>query len=47
MRASIGSGISMSFQNIVRLEATYSVPILLSSNDRLKDFQLGVGLSIN
>lgn len=47
MRASIGSGISMSFQNLLRLEATYSVPILSSQNDRLKDFQLGVGLSIN
>lgn len=47
MRASIGSGISFCFQNSIRLEATYSIPVYATKSDRFKAFQLGVGLSIN
>jgi hypothetical protein len=46
-RASIGTGLSVTFSQMVRVEMTYSVPLLRSNQDQLKAFQLGVGLSIN
>ena len=46
-RASMGSGLSFSMQNLIRIEATYSIPILAAPTDTLKGFQFGVGFSIN
>jgi outer membrane protein assembly factor BamA len=46
VRVSAGCGLSYSF-GPARLEATYSLPIRHSEHDRMKSFQLGIGLSIN
>jgi outer membrane protein assembly factor BamA len=48
LRGSIGSGFSISLQNVLRLELTYSMPFLSSPSDQTKKgFQLGFGMSIN
>jgi hypothetical protein len=47
MRAAVGTGLSISFNNMIRLETTYSIPIMKAESDDIKAFQLGVGLSIN
>ena len=47
LRASIGTGLSITLNPNIRLEATYSVPLLKASHDVIKPFQLGVGVSIN
>lgn len=46
-RASVGTGLSISFSKMIRVEMTYSMPLLKNSQDQVKPFQLGVGLSIN
>lgn len=47
MRASVGAGLSMHLGNSVRVEGTYSFPVLKAAHDTPAAFQLGVGLSIN
>lgn len=46
-RISMGCGAVIPVANVARLEMTYSVPLLKSSDDVLKPFQFGVGLTIN
>jgi hypothetical protein len=43
-RASIGTGLSVKFSQLVRVEMTYIVPLSRSNQDHLKAFQLDVGL---
>lgn len=47
VRASIGAGVSLTLSPAIKLEVTYSIPILKSSHDITKPFQLGVGLSLS
>lgn len=48
LRLSVGGGVSMIFANMIRFEATYSVPVVYGlQTDHVKRFQLGVGVSIN
>lgn len=46
-RLSVGSGLSLTLNGAIRLEATYNVNILKASQDQSKPFQIGFGLSIN
>jgi outer membrane protein insertion porin family len=46
-RASAGGGISVAFAPSVRLELTYSVPLLKSDHDSTRGFQIGLGMSVN
>lgn len=46
-RASVGGGISVAFAPSVRLELTYSVPLLKSDHDSTRGFQIGLGMSVN
>lgn len=46
-RISVGSGLAFNVANTIRLEITYSLPVLFSKHDILKQFQFGFGLSIN
>lgn len=45
-RASIGAGLSFSMSNAARIEMTYSIPVLRSSHDAVKPFQLGVAMNL-
>ena len=47
LRASVGAGVSLTLSSSITLEVTYSVPILKSSHDVIKPFQVGVGLSLS
>ena len=47
LRASVGAGVSLTLSPSITLEVTYSVPILKSSHDVTKPFQVGVGLSLS
>lgn len=47
LRASAGAGLAIVIAPSVNLEVTYSIPILKASQDIIKPFQLGVGLSIS
>ena len=46
LRLSVGAGISYSL-GPARLELSYALPLLASSHDRLKSFQIGVALGMN
>lgn len=46
-RASVGGGFSVAAGGQIRLETTYSIPILKAAQDQTKGFQIGVGLSLN
>jgi outer membrane protein assembly factor BamA len=46
-RCSIGGGLSFLVAQQLRLELTYSIPILKSIQDNCKNFQLGISLNIN
>ena len=47
LRASVGAGIALTLSPAVTLEATYSIPVLKAPHDKIKPFQLGVGLSLS
>ena len=47
LRASVGAGVSLTLSPAVTLEVTYAVPLLKSSHDVTKPFQLGVGISLS
>lgn len=47
VRASVGAGLSISMADAVRLEMSYAFPILRAPQDQVKNFQLGISLSIN
>lgn len=47
MRASLGGGVSFQIMNSIRLEMSYSLPLLRARHDVLKPFQIGVGVTIN
>lgn len=47
VRASVGGGFSVAAAGAIRLEATYSIPLLKAPQDQTKGFQIGVGLTIN
>ncbi len=47
LRASVGGGMSMSFNNQIRLETTYSIPLVKARQDSVRGFQIGVGFTIN
>ena len=47
LRASVGAGVSLTLSPSITLEVTYSVPILKSTHDVTKPFQVGVGLSLS
>ena len=47
LRASVGAGVSLALSPALTLEVTYSIPILKSSHDVTKHFQLGVGMSLS
>ena len=47
LRASLGGGVSFQIMNSIRLEMSYSLPLLRASHDVLKPFQIGVGMTIN
>ena len=47
LRASVGGGFSVAAAGAVRLEATYSVPLLAASQDQTKGFQIGIGVTMN
>lgn len=47
VRASVGAGVSLAVADTVRVEASFSFPLVYSKQDNLKSFQLGVGLSMN
>ena len=47
IRASIGGGFSVSVADSMRLEMSYSIPIVKAPHDQVKSFQLGVGVGIN
>jgi outer membrane protein assembly factor BamA len=46
-RASVGGGLSVAFTPNVRMELTYSVPVLKSDHDCTRGFQIGLGMSMN
>ena len=46
-RVSFGGGLSFALGSSARIEGTYSIPILKTTDDISKPFQLGVSLSIN
>lgn len=45
-RASVGGGISWNFANQMRVECTYALPLVVGEEDRLKQVQLGIGLTL-
>lgn len=45
-RVSAGVGCSLVFGNMIRLEATYAMPLVKEKEDHVKHFQIGVGLTI-
>lgn len=47
IRLSAGAGVVVPVANVARLELTYAVPLLKSSTDAVKPFQIGVGVTIN
>jgi outer membrane protein assembly factor BamA len=47
LRSSVGAGLSMNVNNVFRVEATYGLPWLRSSQDVVNSFQVGVGVSLN
>jgi outer membrane protein assembly factor BamA len=47
MRASVGTGVVIPIATAARLEFTYSMPFLKLSDDFTKQFQIGVGVTIN
>lgn len=47
IRVSMGVGISISIADTMRLELSYAIPIIKSSQDQTKAFQLGIGVSMN
>jgi outer membrane protein assembly factor BamA len=47
IRLSAGAGVVVPVSNIARLELTYAIPLLKSSTDAVKPFQIGVGMTIN
>jgi hypothetical protein len=47
IRLSVGGGLSVIIANTLRLEATYSVPVVYGLHtDHVKPFQLGLGVSL-
>ena len=47
LRASLGGGVVVNVNNSVRIECTYSLPLLKADRDVVKPFQLGLGLTVN
>lgn len=47
MRASVGAGLSLMMADKVRVEGSYSFPLIKAKHDNTTAFQLGIGLSIN
>jgi hypothetical protein len=47
VRLSVGGGMSLVIANMIRFEINYAIPISYASTDNVKQFQLGVGLTIN
>lgn len=47
IRLSAGAGIVVPVSSIARLELTYAVPLLKSTTDATKPFQIGVSMTIN
>ncbi len=46
-RAAVGTGMSLSLDDKMRLEATYSLPIRKSPHDNTRAFQFGIGLTLS
>ena len=46
LRVSTGVGISMSMQGQMRLEMSYSIPLIKAEHDLVRPFQLGIGLTV-
>ena len=47
LRVSAGGGFALPLGQTARLELTYSVPLVKSTSDVVKPFQIGVGMTIN
>jgi len=47
VRASVGGGFSVAAGGQIRLETTYSIPLLKAPQDQTKGFQIGIALTLN
>ncbi len=46
LRASVGTGLAITVGNNIRFEVSYALPLLKAPQDVVKNFQIGVGLSM-